>query len=114
MHIKKFTHGANWVILGLRLDGLSIPFALTIYILSTVVALYSKPYMVRKILREHENIKSGINSKIDSVEDEGHKTGENDNGDVSTLVLSDTSKILFKWSNGDLLCSLSGISQWGC
>ncbi len=28
---------------GLKLDGLSFPFALTIYILSTVVVLYSKP-----------------------------------------------------------------------
>jgi proton-translocating NADH-quinone oxidoreductase chain M len=34
---------------GLRLDGLSIPFAIIIYILSTVLALYSKPYMLHKI-----------------------------------------------------------------
>jgi proton-translocating NADH-quinone oxidoreductase chain M len=34
---------------GLRLDGLSIPFALIIYILCTVLALYSKPYMLHKI-----------------------------------------------------------------
>ncbi len=77
---------------GLKIDGLSIPFALTIYILSTVVTLYSKPYMVRKILREQENIKSEINSKLDSVEDEGHKTSENDRGNVSTLVLSEHQK----------------------
>jgi NADH-quinone oxidoreductase subunit M len=77
---------------GLKIDGLSIPFALTIYILSTVVTLYSKPYMVRKILREQENIKSEINSKLDSIEDEGHKTSENDRGNVSTLVLSEHQK----------------------
>jgi len=77
---------------GLKIDGLSIPFALTIYILSTVVTLYSKPYMVRKILREQENIKSEINSKLDSVEDEVHKTSENDRGNVSTLVLSEHQK----------------------
>src|SRR5579884_3250637 len=35
---------------GLRLDGLSLPFALTIYILCAVIAVYSKPYMVRKIM----------------------------------------------------------------
>ena len=29
---------------GLRLDGLSLPFALIIYILCTVLALYSKPH----------------------------------------------------------------------
>ena len=34
---------------GLRLDGLSIPFAIIIYILCTVLVLYSKPYMVHKI-----------------------------------------------------------------
>jgi proton-translocating NADH-quinone oxidoreductase chain M len=34
---------------GLRLDGLSLPFALIIYILCTVLALYSKPYMIHKV-----------------------------------------------------------------
>jgi proton-translocating NADH-quinone oxidoreductase chain M len=34
---------------GLSLDGLSLPFALIIYILCTVLALYSKPYMIHKI-----------------------------------------------------------------
>ena len=34
---------------GLRLDGLSMPFALIIYALCTVIALYSRPYMVHKI-----------------------------------------------------------------
>ena len=37
---------------GLRLDGLSLPFALTIYILCTVLALYSKPYMVHKVMED--------------------------------------------------------------
>src|SRR5918911_1825338 len=37
---------------GLRLDGLSLPFALIIYILCTVLALYSKPYMVHKIMED--------------------------------------------------------------
>ncbi|MGA9843399.1 MAG: NADH-quinone oxidoreductase subunit M [Nitrososphaeraceae archaeon] len=37
---------------GLRLDGLSLPFALTIYILCTVLALYSKPYMAHRIEEE--------------------------------------------------------------
>ncbi len=77
---------------GLKIDGLSIPFAITIYILSTVVALYSKPYMVRKILREQENIKTGINSKLDFAEGEDEKIGGNDNGNVSTLVLSEHQK----------------------
>src|SRR3990170_3190145 len=40
---------------GLKLDGLSVPFAITIYIISTVVVLYSKPYMARKILLDHDH-----------------------------------------------------------
>ena len=76
---------------GLRIDGLSIPFALTIYVLSTVVALYSKPYMVRKILREQENIKTG-NSRLDFTEGEDDKSGGNDGGNVSTVVLSEHQK----------------------
>ena len=34
---------------GLKLDGFSIPFAVTIYVLSAVIAIFSKEYMVRKI-----------------------------------------------------------------
>jgi len=37
---------------GLRLDGLSLPFALIIYILCTVLALYSKPYMMHKVMED--------------------------------------------------------------
>src|SRR3569623_2082465 len=37
---------------GLRLDGLSLPFALIIYILCTVLALYSKPYMIHNIIED--------------------------------------------------------------
>ena len=43
---------------GLRLDGLSLPFALIIYILCTVIALYSRPYMVHKVKEDlpgHDN-----------------------------------------------------------
>jgi proton-translocating NADH-quinone oxidoreductase chain M len=34
---------------GLRIDGLSLPFAIIINILCTVITLYSKPYMLHKI-----------------------------------------------------------------
>ena len=34
---------------GFLLDGLASPFAIIIYVLSTILALYSKPYMIRKI-----------------------------------------------------------------
>ena len=48
---------------GLRLDGLSLPFALIIYILCTALALYSKPYMIHKISEdapEHFKANGGI------------------------------------------------------
>src|SRR5919201_3428775 len=37
---------------GLKLDGLSLPFALIIYILCTVIALYSRPYMIHKVIED--------------------------------------------------------------
>ena len=48
---------------GLRLDGLSMPFALIIYILCTVIALYSRPYMVHKVMEDlpgHGNGGGGV------------------------------------------------------
>ncbi len=48
---------------GLRLDGLSLPFALIIYILCTALALYSKPYMIHKITEAaNEIFRTGPNS----------------------------------------------------
>ena len=41
---------------GFLLDGLATPFAIIIYVLCTVLALYSKPYMVHKfeeLFKEH-------------------------------------------------------------
>jgi len=37
---------------GLHLDGISMPFAITIYIISTAVALYSVPYMKHRIFEQ--------------------------------------------------------------
>src|SRR5687768_2245988 len=60
---------------GLRLDGLSLPFALIIYILCTALALYSKPYMIHKIteaaneiFRTGPNSSNGARSKFGSQE----------------------------------------------
>ena len=39
---------------GFLLDGLASPFAIIIYVLSTVLALYSKPYMITKITEQFE------------------------------------------------------------
>jgi proton-translocating NADH-quinone oxidoreductase chain M len=48
---------------GLRMDGLSLPFAMIIYILCTALALYSKPYMIHKIMEDvHGRIGGGGSS----------------------------------------------------
>ena len=50
---------------GLVMDGLSSPFALIIYILSTVLVLYSRPYMIHKITEEyHQHLHNVIGSPI--------------------------------------------------
>jgi proton-translocating NADH-quinone oxidoreductase chain M len=57
---------------GLRLDGLSLPFALIIYILCTVLALYSKPYMVHKIMEDtHQRVGGGSDEFSHSSRDHG-------------------------------------------
>lgn len=41
---------------GLKLDGFSTTFAVTIYVLSAVIAIFSREYMVRKIAGDFDNI----------------------------------------------------------
>ncbi len=41
---------------GFLLDGLASPFAIIIYVLSTILALYSKPYMVHKFKENFEEL----------------------------------------------------------
>src|SRR5919197_4535328 len=56
-------HWSQFGNFGLRLDGLSLPFAMIIYILCTVLALYSKPYMIHKIMEDvHGHIGGGGSS----------------------------------------------------
>ena len=73
---------------GLKLDGLSIPFAITIYVLSTVMVFYSKPYMTRKILREYDKTKTAaaaVDTKTDFIEDEGGQTFDNFDNDAEII-----------------------------
>ena len=78
---------------GLKLDGLSIPFAITIYLLCTVVVFYSKPYMIRKIMNEFNQTKTALNEKNDYFEDKDIKNDNNRIGDTSSLVLSGDQKL---------------------
>lgn len=41
---------------GFLLDGLASPFAIMIYVLSTILALYSKPYMIHKFKEQYEEM----------------------------------------------------------
>ena len=93
----------SWSLLGhfgLKLDGLSIPFAITIYFISTVVVLYSKPYMIRKILNEYDKVKDDSNSKMDTIESGYSAVNINNKDSQSTLVLSDNQKLYLNGQMG--------------
>lgn len=93
----------SWSLLGhfgLKLDGLSIPFAITIYFISTVVVLYSKPYMTRKILNEYDKVKDDSNPKMDTSESGYSGVNINNKDSQSTLVLSDNQKLYLNGQMG--------------
>ena len=75
---------------GLKLDGLSIPFAITIYLLSTIVVIYSKPYMKRKILLQYEQVKSSSNLEMNDAESDLYSN--KDGKSLSSLILSTDQK----------------------
>jgi proton-translocating NADH-quinone oxidoreductase chain M len=71
---------------GLRIDGLSLPFAIIINILCTVLTLYSKPYMLHKI---KESLKENFDNKKEMKSDSGlisnSNTGANEMGTQVTV-----------------------------
>ena len=75
---------------GLKLDGLSIPFAISIYLLSTIVVIYSKPYMTRKILLQYEQVNNSSGLQINDAESELYSF--KDGKSVSSLLLSTEQK----------------------
>jgi proton-translocating NADH-quinone oxidoreductase chain M len=77
---------------GLRLDGLSIPFAAIIYILCTVLALYSKPYMLHKIQEDADSQFGG--GHADHDDDRSTRSGiEAGNASTSRTNLETTSQM---------------------
>jgi NADH-quinone oxidoreductase subunit M len=69
---------------GLRIDGLSLPFAIIINILCTVLTLYSKPYMLHKIKESFEENFSKRENTADSS-----KYGSNAGGnEIRTVTVS--------------------------
>jgi len=79
---------------GLKLDGLSIPFAITIYLLSTIIVIYSKPYMVRKILIQFDQLKNSKSSNDSSAynDTESDLYSAKDGKSMSTLLLTTDQK----------------------
>jgi NADH-quinone oxidoreductase subunit M len=77
---------------GLRLDGLSLPFALIIYILCTVLALYSKPYMIHKIMEDANSHAGGGEQHSSDLSNRRISGGIGDHGGSGTYY-SDSSKV---------------------
>lgn len=81
---------------GLRLDGLSLPFAMIIYILCTVLALYSKPYMIHKIMEDAKNHVGGgeqHSSGLSNRRISGGIGDHDDDGGSSSTYYSDSNKM---------------------
>jgi proton-translocating NADH-quinone oxidoreductase chain M len=93
---------------GLRLDGLSLPFAIINYIWFTVLVIYSKPYMSRKIMKEadtrfgggEESTETGVTGSGTTylVEDETdgvgyHGSSSRDFADASSAKARSTTTI---------------------
>ena len=69
---------------GLRIDGLSLPFAIIINILCTALTLYSKPYMLHKIKESLEENSGKRESTPDSNEYKSNAGGN----EIKTLTVS--------------------------
>jgi proton-translocating NADH-quinone oxidoreductase chain M len=83
---------------GLRLDGLSLPFAMIIYILCTVLALYSKPYMMHKIIEDMEASGNHAgeqrhSSSLSNRRTSGETGGGDQGGSSSSISYTNRTKI---------------------
>lgn len=73
---------------GLRIDGLSLPFAIIINILCTVLTIYSKPYMLHKIKESfEENF-----VKKENANDSGELDVNAGGNEMKTLTVSKSSE----------------------
>jgi proton-translocating NADH-quinone oxidoreductase chain M len=61
---------------GLKLDGYSISFAVTIYVLSAVIALFSREYMVRKIAGHFDNLEMSSTPSINNSNNKNNNSDE--------------------------------------
>ena len=76
---------------GLKLDGFSITFAVTIYILSAVIAIFSREYMIRKIAGHFDNLEkpnshsSNDNNSGEEESNNNNLTGRSGTGQLESL-----------------------------
>lgn len=75
---------------GLRLDGLSLPFALIIYLLCTVLALYSKPYMVHKVMEDLQGRGKGAHGSSSNGSHKSSNSHDNESGSHGATTVLDT------------------------
>lgn len=61
---------------GLKLDGFSISFAVTIYVLSAGIALFSREYMVRKIAGHFDNLEMSSPPSINNSNNKNNNSEE--------------------------------------
>jgi proton-translocating NADH-quinone oxidoreductase chain M len=61
---------------GLKLDGYSVSFAVTIYVLSAVIALFSREYMVRKIAGHFDNLEMSSTPSINNSNNKNNNSDE--------------------------------------
>lgn len=76
---------------GFKLDNLALPFAVMIYVLSTILVLYSKPYMIHKFKEQFEEFQ-----KVDSSPKTTEATITGNQSTASSMV---DSKALEKFIN---------------
>lgn len=77
---------------GLKLDGFSSPFAITIYILCTVLVFFSRSYMTKKIAGQFDNLRPKNNlSKYLEEDNSSHNTNKHDDKHNKTFGESDHS-----------------------
>ena len=68
---------------GLKLDGFSMPFAVTIYVLSAVIAVFSKEYMVRKIAGHFDKLEMSNPQYLNNNNNNPPEEKLNKNNDTS-------------------------------
>jgi len=70
---------------GLKLDGFSITFAVTIYVLSALIAVFSRDYMVRKIAGHFDNLETASSFPINNDNNNTNSQEEKlDNSNISS------------------------------